>query len=94
MSQQWLRYRDLKAEGIVSNRATLGNWIRDRGFPSGRLIGPNTRMWPEDEVRAWIDSRPTEFKQPPPNPRRKRKRARARRSPTRSARSPDGKHSS
>ena len=76
---QWLRYRDLEAQGIVSNRATLCNWIRDRGFPSGRLIGPNTRAWLEDEVRAWLNSRPTEFKlPPPPKPRRKRKRARAR----------------
>ena len=27
-----LRYRDLEERGIVRNRATLSNWIRDRGF--------------------------------------------------------------
>jgi len=81
----WLRYRDLEAQGIVSNRATLSNWIKDRGFPSGRLIGPNTRMWLADEVRAWINSRPTAFKQPPPNTRRKCERVRARKTSRRSS---------
>ncbi len=28
-----LRYRDLKARGIVNNRPTLSNWIRNEGFP-------------------------------------------------------------
>ncbi len=63
-----LRYRDLKERGIVRNRPTLGNWIRDRGFPPGQLTGPNTRTWDEDEVQAWIDSRPTEPKPAPPPP--------------------------
>jgi hypothetical protein len=54
-----LRFRDLKARGIVNNRPTLQNWIRDRGFPIGQLTGPNSRTWSEEEVQAWIDSRPT-----------------------------------
>jgi predicted DNA-binding transcriptional regulator AlpA len=53
-----LRYCDLVALGIVANRITLRNWIRDRGFPPGLLLGPNTRTWGEDEVEAWIASRP------------------------------------
>ena len=36
-----LRYADLLALGIVNNRPTLQNWIRDRGFPRGQLTGPN-----------------------------------------------------
>lgn len=55
----YLRYTDLVARGIVRNRPTLSNWIRDYGFPPGQLIGPNARAWREDEVQAWLDSRPT-----------------------------------
>ena len=54
-----LRFSDLKARGIVNNRVTLANWIRDRGFPPGQLTGPNTRTWAEDEVDGWMNSRPT-----------------------------------
>jgi hypothetical protein len=55
-----LRFRDLKARGIVNNRTTLQNWIRKLGFPPGQLTGPNTRTWDEDtEVNPWIAGRPT-----------------------------------
>jgi predicted DNA-binding transcriptional regulator AlpA len=57
-----LRYADLERLGVVNNRTTLGNWIRDLGFPAGQLTGPNTRTWGEDEVQAWLDTRPTEPK--------------------------------
>jgi hypothetical protein len=60
-----LRYTDLKAKGIVRNRVTLKNWIRDRGFPTGQLTGPNSRTWDEAEVQAWLDSRPTDPKPAP-----------------------------
>jgi predicted DNA-binding transcriptional regulator AlpA len=59
MSLKRLRYRDLLALGIIRNRPTLNNWIRDLGFPPGQLTGPNSRTWGEDEVHAWLDSRPT-----------------------------------
>ena len=54
MSLHRLRYRDLVALGIINNRATLSNWIRDRGFPLGQLTGPNTRTWSESEIRSWL----------------------------------------
>jgi hypothetical protein len=47
------------ARGIVRNRVTLQNWIEKSGFPPGRMIGPNSRAWPEDEVIAWLASRPS-----------------------------------
>lgn len=56
--QRLLRYDDLVARGIVRNRATLRNWINQQGFPAGQMIGPNTRAYPEDEVEAWLASRP------------------------------------
>ncbi len=57
--KRWLRYPDLVERGVIPpNRTTLYRWIRDCGFPPGKLIGPNTRAWPEDEIEAWLASRP------------------------------------
>jgi predicted DNA-binding transcriptional regulator AlpA len=54
----YLSFNDLVARGIVANRVTLGRWIRDQGFPAGRLLGPNSRRWPEHEIDAWLAARP------------------------------------
>jgi predicted DNA-binding transcriptional regulator AlpA len=56
-----LRFRDLKERNIVNNWPTLLRWINDPkiAFPPGRRIGPNTRTWTDDEVEAWIASRPS-----------------------------------
>jgi predicted DNA-binding transcriptional regulator AlpA len=55
-----LRYSDLKALGIVNNRVTLGRLIKTQGFPPGKLLGQNTRVWPEGGVQTWLNSRPVE----------------------------------
>jgi predicted DNA-binding transcriptional regulator AlpA len=55
-----LRFRELKARGIVSNHVTLKRWIEKEGFPPGFLLGPNTRVYRESDVEAWLASRPTE----------------------------------
>ena len=62
MIKRRLRFRELLALGVVRNRQTLRNWIRDRGFPPGQMTGPNSRTWGEDEVQAYVDSRPTAAK--------------------------------
>jgi hypothetical protein len=54
-----LRFSNLKAAGIVNNWPGLKRKIDRENFPLGRLIGPNTRAWTEEEVQAWLDSRPT-----------------------------------
>jgi predicted DNA-binding transcriptional regulator AlpA len=80
MISRHLRYRDLEERGIVPNRGTLRNWIRDQGFPPGSLVGPNTRLWQEAEITAWLASRPTELKAAPklkPSSRRGRPKAEA-----------------
>jgi predicted DNA-binding transcriptional regulator AlpA len=59
-----LRFRELKARRIVSNHVTLKRWIEKEGFPRGFLLGPNTRVWRESDVEAWLDSRPTERGEP------------------------------
>ena len=59
---RFLRFKNLKADGIVNNRPNLKNKIQKQGFPKGRLLGPNDRAWTEDEVQQWLDSRPTDPK--------------------------------
>jgi predicted DNA-binding transcriptional regulator AlpA len=66
-----LRYADLERLGIVRNRASLGNWIKQRGFPRGQLTGPNSRTWSEREIEDWLASRPTEPKLTPSTKPRK-----------------------
>lgn len=55
-----LRYRDLKARGIILNWATLSNRIKHDNFPRGRMIGKNTRCWTVLEIETWLDSRPVD----------------------------------
>lgn len=52
-----LRFHDLKARGVISNRMTLRRWIAEHGFPAGMQLGPNSVAWREDEVEAWLASR-------------------------------------
>ena len=54
-----LRFEDLKARGIVRNWPCLNKWIAREGFPPGRKLGPQTRVWTEQEIEEWIASRPT-----------------------------------
>jgi hypothetical protein len=56
----WLRYRDLKARGIVRSRQALKNRIEHDGFPPGRMTGPNERSWTSTEIDAWREGRPVQ----------------------------------
>ena len=67
-----LRFSDLRERGIVKNWATLRNRIRDNGFPTGKLTGPNERTWGEQEVQEWINNCPTAAKRVPRSPGRPR----------------------
>jgi len=53
-----LRFPDLVARGIFNSRMTLKRAIDAQDFPPGILLTPNSRAWREDEVEAWIASRP------------------------------------
>src|SRR5262245_25408641 len=52
-----LRFKDLTRVGI-NNWPTLKRRIQQDNFPPGRYVGENTRVWTEEEVAAWFDSRP------------------------------------
>lgn len=62
MVTQFLRFKDLQDKGIVCSWLSLRYKVRNKGFPRGRLLGPNTRAWTVDEVQAWPDNLPTESK--------------------------------
>ena len=68
MIETRIRFTELKARGIVKNWPTLRNRINKQGFPPGKLTGPNERTWTEQEVKDWIDSRPTAPKPTPRSP--------------------------
>jgi predicted DNA-binding transcriptional regulator AlpA len=54
-----IRYPDLVEKGVVNSRMTLKRLIDVHGFPTGRLVTPNSRAWTEQEVDEWIAGRPT-----------------------------------
>lgn len=43
------------------DRKTIYNWTRKGLFPEPVQIGPNKIGWYEDEVEAWLESRPRGF---------------------------------
>ena len=47
------------AEILGVSRVTLWRWERQGLLPAKRKIGPNTVGWFEDEILAWLASRPT-----------------------------------
>ena len=64
MVPMFLRFSDLKARQIVDSWAQLKKLQDNYGFPSGRTLGPCTRVWTESEVMQWLDSRPTVKREP------------------------------
>jgi hypothetical protein len=55
----WLHFRDLQERRIVDSWAQLRNLIQKQDFPRGRMFGPNTRVWDEEnEIEPWLASRP------------------------------------
>jgi hypothetical protein len=55
-----LRFRDLQALGIAQSHTGLRHLQIHHNFPLGKLLGPSTRTWTEDEVAEWYESRPSE----------------------------------
>jgi hypothetical protein len=58
----FVRFRNLREAGIVFSWEQLSQLIDRYGFPQGRLLSPNTRVWELHEVRQWLESRPVERK--------------------------------
>jgi hypothetical protein len=58
--EQFCRFNDLKKKRIVESHAQLRRLQETEGFPRGKLLGPNTRVWTISEINKWLESRPTE----------------------------------
>jgi hypothetical protein len=56
--QRLLRFRDLQDAHVVRSWTQLRNLIQREGFPVGRLLSPNTRVWGLDEIEHWLGNRP------------------------------------
>jgi predicted DNA-binding transcriptional regulator AlpA len=61
-----VRFRHLEHAGIVNSWTQLLRMIEHEGFPQGLMLSANVRVWRLDEVEAWLASRPTARKAPPP----------------------------
>jgi ATP-dependent 26S proteasome regulatory subunit len=59
------RYRDLKQRGVVNNRPQLKKLIDEYGFPPGKLLSPNTRVWTDQEIFDYYAGCPSERKPAP-----------------------------
>jgi hypothetical protein len=76
MSKGLLRFRDLQARNIVQSWTQLKRLIDLYGFPPGRMISPNIRVWREDEIDAHLESCPVEGPEPRGAAKQKRDRRR------------------
>jgi hypothetical protein len=56
--RRWVRFKDLRAAGIVGNWPQLLRLVSEQNFPPGRYLGASTRVWAVDEIEAWLESRP------------------------------------
>lgn len=59
---KYVRFHNLRSAGLVANWQQLRRLQDEAGFPIGRLLSRNTRVWTLDEVNEWLASRPTERK--------------------------------
>jgi hypothetical protein len=55
-----LRFADLRARGIVTSWPMLRYRVAHNDFPPGIMLGANTRAWYEEDIEAWVASRPTD----------------------------------
>jgi predicted DNA-binding transcriptional regulator AlpA len=54
-----LRFADLRERGILRNWPAYKR-LQKLGFPAGRMLSANTRVWTENEIDEWLASRPVE----------------------------------
>ena len=56
--EERLRFKDLQEKKIVTNWPQLKRLVEEHGFPPGRIIGPNTRVWTPSEINEYLELRP------------------------------------
>jgi predicted DNA-binding transcriptional regulator AlpA len=66
MARRLIHFPDIRARGIANNRVSLNDLIKNHNFPEGKRLSPNTIVWDEAEVEAWVDSLPSASAAKPP----------------------------
>ena len=51
---KFLRLKNLEELGIAKTHQAVRHMQIHYGFPLGRLLGPGTRVWTEDEINEWL----------------------------------------
>jgi predicted DNA-binding transcriptional regulator AlpA len=59
LSLELLRFKDLRRLGVVSSWPQLRRMQEFENFPSGFLLGPNSRAWRVADVEEWLGKRPS-----------------------------------
>lgn len=55
MPKNYVNFQKLSKKLGDRSRSTIHRYMRDRGFPKPIQIGPNSVIWDEDAVDAWIE---------------------------------------
>jgi predicted DNA-binding transcriptional regulator AlpA len=55
-----LRFKDLQRHNVAKSWPQLRYMQKHYGFPVGILLGANTRAWSVQEVKKWLETRPTD----------------------------------
>jgi hypothetical protein len=53
-----LTRKNFDKKNLPTSPNAVGRLITEEGFPTGVMVG-RTRLWPEDQIDAWIASRPS-----------------------------------
>ena len=54
----YLRFKNLQAAGILTNRHDLARKIESQGFPRPLELGPNKVAWRKSEIDEWLSGLP------------------------------------
>jgi predicted DNA-binding transcriptional regulator AlpA len=61
----YLRFKQLQQQYVPVAKVTGFNWVRDGKFPPPLQLNPGVVnspiVWPEDEILAWLATRPRGF---------------------------------
>lgn len=57
MAERYVRLRELRARLGGVSRTTIWRWQRTGAFPKPVALGPNTVVWLESEIDAWVAER-------------------------------------
>ena len=62
---KYIRFKKLLEQYVPVNRVTIWNWVKAGTFPAPIQLNPHVvnspLVWSEDEILAWLETRPRGF---------------------------------